>query len=71
MQEPLRESKCENHADVPNYWTKSLTDAQFYLFDALGKNIQEDLARWRDLVSEQVTSGTSVAGFCRDCGLRD
>jgi hypothetical protein len=32
---------------------------------------EEDLARWRGLVSEQVASGTSVAAFCRDRGLRD
>jgi Transposase len=32
---------------------------------------EEDLARWRGLVSEQVASGTTVAAFCRDRGLRD
>jgi len=31
---------------------------------------EEDLARWRGLVSEQVASGKSVASFCRDGGLR-
>jgi hypothetical protein len=32
---------------------------------------EEDLARWRGLVSEEVASGTSVAAFSRDRGLRD
>jgi hypothetical protein len=36
----------------------------------MGQNKEEDLERWRDLVSEQVASGTSVAAFCRDRGLR-
>jgi len=31
---------------------------------------EEDLVRWRGLVSEQVASGKSVASFCRDRGLR-
>ena len=31
---------------------------------------EEDLARWRGLVSEQVASGKSVASFCRNRGLR-
>jgi hypothetical protein len=31
---------------------------------------EEDLARWRGLVSEQVARGKSVASFCRDRGLR-
>jgi len=37
----------------------------------MGQHKEADLARWRGLVSEQVASGTSVAGFCRDRGLRD
>ncbi|WP_130424976.1 IS66 family insertion sequence element accessory protein TnpA [Edaphobacter modestus] len=37
----------------------------------MGQHNEEDLARWRGLVSEQVASGTSVAVFCRDHGLRD
>jgi len=37
----------------------------------MGQHKEEDLARWRGLVSEQVASGTSVAAFCRDRGLRD
>jgi hypothetical protein len=37
----------------------------------MGQHKEEDLLRWRGLVSEQVASGTSVAGFCRDRGLRD
>jgi hypothetical protein len=32
---------------------------------------EEGLAGWRGLVSGQVASGTSVAAFCRDRGLRD
>jgi hypothetical protein len=32
---------------------------------------EEDWARWRGLVSEQVESGRSVATFCRERGLRD
>jgi hypothetical protein len=32
---------------------------------------EDDLARWHGLVSEQVASGTSVAAFGRDRGLRD
>ena len=37
----------------------------------MGQHKEEDLARWRGLVSEQVASATSVAAFCRDRGLRD
>ena len=37
----------------------------------MGQHKEEDLARWRGLVSEQLGSGTSVAAFCRDRGLRD
>jgi hypothetical protein len=37
----------------------------------MGQHKEEDLARWRGLVSEQSASGTSVAAFCRDRGLRD
>ena len=37
----------------------------------MGQHKEEDLARWRGLVSEQVASGRSVAAFCRDRGLRD
>jgi hypothetical protein len=37
----------------------------------MGQHKEEDLLRWRGLVSEQVASGTSVAAFCRDRGLRD
>ena len=37
----------------------------------MGQHKEEELARWRGLVSEQVASGTSVAAFCRDRGLRD
>src|SRR5260370_9954465 len=37
----------------------------------MGHHKEEDLLRWRGLVSEQVASGTSVAAFCRDRGLRD
>jgi Transposase len=36
----------------------------------MGRHKEEDLARWRGLVSEQAASGRSVAGFCRDHGLR-
>ncbi len=36
----------------------------------MGQHKEEDLERWRDLVSEQVASGRSVAAFCRDRGLR-
>ena len=37
----------------------------------MGQHKEADLARWRGLVSEQVASGTSVAAFCRDRGLRE
>ncbi len=37
----------------------------------MGQHKEEDLERWRDLVSEQVASGRSVAAFCRDRGVRD
>jgi hypothetical protein len=37
----------------------------------MGRHKEADLARWRGLVSEQIASGTSVAAFCRDRGLRD
>jgi hypothetical protein len=36
----------------------------------MGQHKEEDLARWRGLVSEQVASGKSAASFCRDHGLR-
>src|SRR5258705_5762662 len=37
----------------------------------MGQHKEEDLARWRGLVSEQATSGKSVAAFCGERGLRD
>ena len=37
----------------------------------MGQHKEEDWARWRGLVSEQAASGTTVAAFCRDRGLRD
>jgi hypothetical protein len=37
----------------------------------MGQHKEEDLLRWRGLVSEQVASGASVAAFCRDRGLRE
>jgi hypothetical protein len=36
----------------------------------MGQYTEEDLARWRGLVSEQVASGKSVAAFCRERDLR-
>src|SRR5271167_533066 len=36
----------------------------------MGQHKEEDLARWRGLVSEQVASGKSAASFCRNHGLR-
>ncbi|MGD0648584.1 MAG: hypothetical protein ABR971_11370 [Acidobacteriaceae bacterium] len=36
----------------------------------MGQSKEEDIARWRGLVSDQVASGKSVASFCRDRGLR-
>jgi len=32
---------------------------------------EEALARWRGLVTEQMSSGKSVAAFCRERGLRE
>jgi len=40
MQEPLRELKCENDANVTGYCTMNPADAQFDLFDALGRKSQ-------------------------------
>jgi hypothetical protein len=37
----------------------------------MAEHKEEELVRWRGLVSEQVASGKSVAAFCRDRGLRD
>jgi hypothetical protein len=39
--------------------------------DVMGRYREEDVSRWRDLVSEQVSSGKSVATFCREHGLRE
>jgi hypothetical protein len=36
----------------------------------MGQYKEEDQARWRGLVLEQVASGKSVAAFCRERGLR-
>ena len=36
----------------------------------MGQSREEDLSRWRGLVSDQVASGKSVAAFCREHGLR-
>jgi hypothetical protein len=36
----------------------------------MGQHKEEDFARWRGFVSEQVASGKSAASFCRDHGLR-
>lgn len=35
----------------------------------MGQHKEEDLARWRGLVSEQATSGKSVAAFCGERAL--
>jgi hypothetical protein len=35
----------------------------------MGQHKEDDLARWRGLAAEQVTSGKSVATFCRERGL--
>ena len=32
---------------------------------------EETLARWRGLVADQISSGKSVAAFCREQGLRE
>ena len=37
----------------------------------MGQHKEEELVRWRGLVSEQAASGKSVAAFCRDRGLQD
>jgi len=37
----------------------------------MGRYRDEDVSRWRDVVSEQVGSGKSVAAFCRERGLRE
>ena len=37
----------------------------------MGQHKEEDWTRWRGLVSEQAASGTTVAAFCRDRGLRE
>jgi hypothetical protein len=37
----------------------------------MGRYREEDVSRWRDVVSEQVSSGKSVATFCRERGLRE
>lgn len=37
----------------------------------MGRYREEDLSRWRDVVSEQEGSGKSVAAFCRERGLRE
>jgi hypothetical protein len=37
----------------------------------MGQHKEEDWARWRGLASKQAASGTTVAAFCRDRGLRD
>ena len=39
--------------------------------EVMGRYREEDLSRWRDVVSEQVSSGKSVATFCRERGLRE
>src|ERR1700723_2446299 len=40
-QEPLRESKCENDANLPVFCIMNPADNQFDLFDALGRNSQD------------------------------
>ena len=37
----------------------------------MGRYREADVSRWRDVVSEQVGSGKSVAVFCRERGLRE
>ena len=37
----------------------------------MGQDKDEALERWRGLILEQVASGTTVAAFCRDRGLRE
>ena len=39
--------------------------------DVMGRYREGDVSRWRDVVSEQVSSGKSVAAFCRERGLRE
>src|ERR1700721_2300175 len=38
MQEPLRELRCANYANVANFCTLNSTGAQFALFEGLGTN---------------------------------
>jgi len=35
------------------------------------QSVTEHWAKWRGLVSEQLSSGQTVAAFCRDRGIRD
>lgn len=37
----------------------------------MGQPKEEEWARWRELVSEQLASGKSVAAFCRERDLRE
>jgi hypothetical protein len=37
----------------------------------MGRYREEDVLRWRGLVSEQVAGGKSVAAFCGERGLHD
>jgi hypothetical protein len=39
--------------------------------DVMGRSREEDVSRWRAVVSEQVFSGKSVSAFCRERGLRE
>jgi len=35
------------------------------------QNRAEQLTKWRGLISDQLSSGQTVAAFCRDRGIRD
>ena len=39
--------------------------------EVMGRYRDEEISRWRGVVSEQVSSGKSVATFCRERGLRE
>jgi hypothetical protein len=65
MQEPLRELKCENDANVTGFCTMNPAGAQFDHFEALGRNSQTGSLRPRRLVRPSIRVRSSTASSAR------
>jgi hypothetical protein len=61
MQVPLRESKCENMADVTSFCMGILTDSQLDRFEELGRNSHHGV--WQRSVQNGPNCCSTSTGF--------